>query len=60
VGLRNSHDRGYPAGLVAGTGVFICENLSFCGEVEIGRKHTRFAVRDLNHLTARAVGQLGG
>ena len=59
VGIRNSHDKVYPAGLVAGTRVFVCDNLSFTGEVKISRKHTRFAVRDLRHLTARAVGQLG-
>jgi hypothetical protein len=59
VGIRNSHDMTYPAGLVAGTRVFVCDNLCFSGEVKISRKHTRFAERDLRHLTARAVGQLG-
>ncbi|CAN5151681.1 hypothetical protein BH23VER1_BH23VER1_32630 [soil metagenome] len=59
VGLRNSHDKSYPAGLVAGTRVLVCDNLSFTGEVRISRKHTRFAARDVRHLTARAVGQLG-
>ena len=59
VGLRNSHDQSYPAGLVAGTKVLVCDNMAFCGEVKISRKHTRFAERDLRHLTARAVGQLG-
>jgi len=59
VGIRNSHDMTYPAGLVAGTRVFVCDNLCFSGEVRISRKHTRFAERDLRHLTARAVGQLG-
>jgi len=59
VGIRNSHDKSYPAGLVAGSKVFVCDNLSFCGEVRISRKHTRFAARDLRHLTSRAVGQLG-
>jgi len=59
VGLRNSHDQKYPAGLVAGTRVFVCDNLAFSGEVRISRKHTRYAERDLRHLTARAVGQLG-
>lgn len=59
VGLRNSHDKSYPAGLVAGTRVFVCDNLVFSGEVKLSRKHTRHAVRDLNHLTARAVGKLG-
>jgi len=59
VGLRNSHDQSFPAGLVAGSRVFCCDNLAFCGEVKISRKHTKFAQRDLRHLTARAVGQLG-
>lgn len=59
VGLRNSHDQTYPAGLVAGTRVFVCDNLAFSGEIRISRKHTKFAYRDLRHLTARAVGQLG-
>jgi len=59
VALRNSHDKSYPAGLVAGTKVLVCDNLAFCGEVRISRKHTRYAARDLRHLTARAVGQLG-
>ncbi len=59
VGLRNSHDKRFPAGLVAGTKVFVCDNLSFSGLIQIRRKHTRFAARDLRQLTARAVGQLG-
>jgi hypothetical protein len=59
VGLRNSHDQTYPAGLVAGTRVLVCDNLAFSGEVRINRKHTKYAYRDLRHLTARAVGQLG-
>lgn len=59
IGLRNSHDKTYPAGLVAGTRVFVCDNLAFTGEVKLSRKHTKNAARDLQHLTARAVGQLG-
>ena len=59
VGLRNSHDKTFPAGLVAGTSVFTCDNLAFSGEVKISRKHTRFAYRDLRELTTRAIGQLG-
>src|SRR5690606_2830924 len=35
VGLRNSHDKTYPAGLVAGTRVFVCDNLAFTGEVKL-------------------------
>lgn len=59
VGLRNSHDKSFTAGLVAGTSVLCCDNLAFTGEVKVSRKHTRYAYRDLRNLTARAVGQLG-
>ncbi len=58
VGLRNSHDRSCSAGIVAGTRVFVCDNMAFSGEVSIGRAHTRFCERDLVGLTARAVGKL--
>ena len=59
VGLRNSHDQTFPAGLVVGSGVFVCDNLSFSGEVVLSRRHTRFIQRDLPQLVNRAVGQLG-
>jgi len=59
VGIRNSHDKTFPAAMVAGTQVFVCDNLAFTGQVKLSRKHTRFAERDLRHLTSRAVGQLG-
>jgi hypothetical protein len=58
LGLRNSHDKRFPAGLVAGAQVFVCDNLSFHGEVQVARKHTRFINRDLPLMTERAVGQL--
>jgi len=58
VGLRNSHDQSCAAGLALGAGVFVCDNLSFSGEVTLGRRHTRFISRDLPGVVARAVGQL--
>jgi Domain of unknown function (DUF932) len=58
VGVRNSHDRSFPAGLVVGASVFVCDNLSFSGEVRLARKHTRFIHRDLPQLIQRAMGQL--
>ena len=58
IGLRNSHDKSFPAGIVAGANVFICDNLSFSGEIKIARKHTRFILRDLPFLTERAIGRL--
>jgi len=50
MGLRNSHDQTFPAGLVVGAGVLVCDNLSFSGEIKIGRKHTTHIERDLPQL----------
>jgi hypothetical protein len=58
VGLRNSHDKSNPAGLVAGTTVFVCDNNAFYGEVSMARKHTVNILRDLPGLTNRAVAKL--
>lgn len=59
VGLRNSHDKSFPAALVVGSGVFVCDNLAFSGEVRIGRKHTTHIERDLPNLIQSAVGRIG-
>jgi hypothetical protein len=59
VGLRNSHDKTFPAGLVIGAAVFVCDNLSFSGEVRLARKHTVHVERDLPSLIESAVGRLG-
>lgn len=59
VGIRNSHDKKFPAGLCLGASVFVCDNLSFSSEVELSRKHTVNVERDLPQLIGRAVGQLG-
>ena len=58
LGMRNSHDKSFPAGLVVGSQVFVCDNLAFSGEIKIARKHTRFIMDDLPKLTANAVGML--
>ena len=58
LGLRNSHDKTFPAGIVAGSSVFCCDNLAFSGEVKLARKHTRFIMRDLPQLVQSAVGKL--
>jgi hypothetical protein len=57
-GLRNSHDKTFPAGLCLGSGVFVCDNLSFSAEIVIGRRHTRHIMRDLPNLVTMAVGKL--
>jgi hypothetical protein len=59
LGLRNSHDHSISTRLAAGTKVFVCDNLAFSGEVNMARKHTKYAMRDLKHLLSRAIGQLG-
>ncbi len=58
IGIRNSHDKTFPAGLSLGNHVFVCDNLSFCGDVVVARKHTRFINRDLDRLIYAAVGKL--
>ena len=58
LGLRNSHDKTFPCGIVAGSSVFCCDNLAFSGEVKLVRKHTRFIGRDLPFIVERAIGQL--
>jgi hypothetical protein len=58
VGLRNSHDKSFPAALALGSRVFVCDNLAFSGEVKLSRKHTTHIWRDLPGLVKRAVGRL--
>jgi hypothetical protein len=59
VGLRNAHDKRFPAGLAVGSSVFVCDNLAFSSEIVIARRHTRYILRDLPGLVDRAVGMLG-
>jgi hypothetical protein len=58
LGVRNSHDKSFPAGLCLGAGVFVCDNLAFSAEVVIGRRHTRHIMDDLPRLIAAALGKL--
>jgi hypothetical protein len=58
LGARNSHDKSFPAGLVVGASVFVCDNLSFSGEIRMARKHTVHIMRDLPGLVQRSIGQL--
>jgi len=55
IGIRNSHDKRFPAGLVLGNQVLVCDNLSFSGEIKVARKHTPMIVHDLPHLIDDAV-----
>lgn len=58
IGVRNSHNHRFAASVAIGARVFVCNNLSFGGDVVIGRKHTRFIARDLDSLIPRAIGRL--
>ena len=58
LGLRNSHDKTFPASLALGSQVLVCDNLSFFGEVVLTRRHTRFIERDLPGVVTQAVGRL--
>lgn len=60
VGVRNSHDKAFSAGLVVGSQVFVCDNLAFSGEVQMRRKHSRHILRDLPSLLEAAMGKLMG
>ena len=40
IGIRASHDKSISAGLVCGSGVFVCDNLMFNGEIKFGTKQT--------------------
>jgi len=58
LGLRNAHDKRFGASLACGANVFVCDNLSFTGEVKLARKHTRYIMRDLPQMVSRTFGKL--
>ena len=40
LGFRNSHDKSIALQIVAGTNVFVCDNLMMKGEIRVRREHT--------------------
>jgi len=58
IGLRNSHDKRFPAGFCVGSGVFVCDNLAFSSEIVLARKHTLNIFNDLPNMVMRGIGQL--
>ena len=58
MGLRNSHDKTFPAGITLGSQVFVCDNLAFSGEIKLARKHTVNIMRDLPGVISKAIGGL--
>ena len=60
VGIRNSHDKTFAAGIVAGAQVLVCDNLCFSGEVMLARKHTGHIHRDLPVIAEQTVDKMRG
>lgn len=58
IGLRNAHDKCFPAGLCAGDAPFVCDNLIFTNTVKLARRHTKNILAELDHVIARTLGQL--
>lgn len=58
LGVRNSHSKLFPAGLAVGSGVFVCDNLSFSGEETAFRRHTPNIERDLPGICSGLIGRL--
>lgn len=58
IGLRNSHKKEFAAQLAVGSGVFVCDNLAFSGEVTIGHKHTTNVLEYLPLRIAAAMDQV--
>ena len=56
IGIRNSHDKSFSAGITAGISVMVCSNLAFGGTMIIKRRHT--SQFELTELIARAVESL--
>ena len=58
IGLRNAHDKCFPAGLCAGDAPFVCDNLIFTNTVKLARRHTKNILAELDHVISRTLGQL--
>ena len=56
IGIRNSHDKAFAAGISAGVKVLVCSNLCFGGGTVVKRRHTSGIV--LAELIDRAVASL--
>ena len=56
IGIRNSHDKSFSAGLTAGICVMVCSNMAFGGTTVIKRRHT--SGFDLTELVSIAMNSL--
>jgi hypothetical protein len=60
LGLRNSYDKSFSTGICVGASVFVCDNLSFNGDVTFQRKHTPNLLRDMSYIITETVSRLPG
>ncbi len=59
VGIRSSYDKTFPLGFVAGTRVFVCDNLAFAADLMVKRKHSLHGAVHFSNDIANAVMKLG-
>jgi hypothetical protein len=57
-GIRNSIDKSFTQEFVAGSRVFVCDNLAFSTDLTVYRKHTRFGLDRFREALSVAVAKL--
>jgi hypothetical protein len=50
VGFRNSYDKSMSIGFCCGASVFVCDNMSFAGDIAVMRKHSKNVLIGLEDL----------
>lgn len=59
VGVRNSIDKTFPIGMVAGSRVMVCDNLAFSSTIYVSKKHTRWGADRFTEGISHAMQTLG-
>lgn len=60
LGLRGSYNQTLPRGIVLGSGIFVCDNLAFSGEINIKTKQTTYIRNRLPALIEGACERIPG
>lgn len=60
LGFRHGNRLNMSAGVVLGVTVMVCDNLCFSGEIEVRRRHTVHAMRDLPLMIENSIDKLLG
>jgi len=58
VGIRSSYDKSLPLGFVAGSRVFVCDNLQFRSELIVARRHSPHGKARFQEAIQRAIQSL--